>query len=203
MRGNKLEAVKEQTLIRFLGLGIKGAHHPWSKDKYTYTVDDLFDHLIKTVIPLVNELKRKKKLPREAPLNFPSPPNKMSLGTTSALGEELFMIDEEQRQMARDEANEEIDKRETSGKGDMLEQKQDIVAPKIDSKLVKRNFKIEMMFEEMGNGGEKESDWYYGVVVKIVNAKERVVEIEWDEKCLHEDDKKITRQKLNLSLIHI
>ena len=31
MRGNKLEAVKEQILIRFLGLGIKEAHHPWSK----------------------------------------------------------------------------------------------------------------------------------------------------------------------------
>ena len=52
----------------------------------------------------------------------------------------------------------------------------------------------------MGNGGEKESDWYYGVVVKIVNAKERVVEIEWDEKCLHEGDKKITRQKLNITM---
>ena len=133
-------------------------------------------------------------------MNFPSPPEKMTLGTTSALGEELFMMDEEQRQKARDEANEEIDKRETSGKGDMLEQKQDIVAPKIDGKLVKKKFKIEMMFEEMGNGGEKESDWYYGVVVKIVNAKERVVGIEWDEKCLHEDDKKITPQKLNITM---
>ena len=86
----------------------------------------------------------------------------MTLGTTSELGVELFMIDEEQRQKARDEANEEIDKRETSGKGDMLEQKQDIVAPKIDGKLVKKKFKIEMMFEDMGNGGEKESDWYMG-----------------------------------------
>ena len=57
-----------------------------------------------------------------------------------------------------------------------------------------------MMFEEMRNGGEKELDWYYGVVVKTVNTKERVVEIEWDEKCLHEDDKKITPQKLNITM---
>ena len=76
MRGNKLEAVKEQILIRCLGLGIKEAHHPWSKDKYTYTADELFDQLIKTVIPLVSELKQQNKLPTEAPLNFPSPPKK-------------------------------------------------------------------------------------------------------------------------------
>ena len=119
------------------------------KDKYTYTADEFFDHLIKTVIPLVSELKQQQKLPREAPLNFPSAPEKMTLGTTSALGEELFMIDEEQWQKARDEANEEIDKRETSGKGDMLEKKQDIVAPKIDGILVKKTFRIEMTFEEM------------------------------------------------------
>ena len=65
MRGNKLEAVKEQILIRYLGLGIKEAHHPWSKDKYTYTADEFFDHLIKTVIPLVSELKQQKSFLRK------------------------------------------------------------------------------------------------------------------------------------------
>ena len=43
--------------------------------------------------------------------------------------------------------------------GDMLEQIQDIVVPKIDRNLVKKNFKIKMMFEQMGDGGEKETDW--------------------------------------------
>ena len=33
-----------------------------------------------------------------------------------------------------------------------------------------------------------------------MNAKERVVEIEWDEKFLHKDDKKTTLQKLNITM---
>ena len=199
MTANKLEAVKEQILIRYLGLGIKEAHHPWSKGQHTYTADELLDHLMKKVIPLESELKR-GKLPTEALMNFPPPPEQMNLGTTSELGENLFMIDEEQRQKAIDEANEEIEKREARGEGDMLEQKQDIVAPKIDGNLVKKKFKIEMMFEQMGNDGEKEMDWYYGVVVDIVNAKKRVVEIEWDDACLHEGDGKTTKQKLNVKM---
>ena len=76
MTANKLEAVKEQILIRYLGLGIKEAHHPWSKGQHTYTADELLDHLMKNVIPLESELKRGKKLPTEAPMNFLPPPEK-------------------------------------------------------------------------------------------------------------------------------
>ena len=64
-------------------------------------------------------------------MNIPALSEQMTLGTTSELRENLFIIDEEQRQTARDEANKEIDKIETRGKGAMLEQKQAIVAPKI------------------------------------------------------------------------
>ena len=56
------------------------------------------------------------------------------------------------------------------------------------------------MFEQMGDGGEKENDWYYGVVVDIVNQKNRVVTIKWDDECLHEGDAKITKQKLNVKM---
>ena len=70
-------------------------------------------------------------------MNFPAPPEHMALGTTSELGENLFLADEEQQQKARDEANEEIEIREARGDGDMLEQKQDLVVPKIDRNLVK------------------------------------------------------------------
>ena len=82
----------------------------------------------------------------------------------------------------------------------MLEQMQDIVAPKINRNLVKKKIKIEMMFEQMGDGGEKETDWYYGVVVDIVNPKKRVVKIKWDDECLHEGDANMTTQKLNVSM---
>ena len=67
---------------------------------------------------------------------------------------------------------------------------------KIQLHLVKRKFKIEMMFEQVGNGGELIADWYHGVVVSIVNKKKRTVEIEWNDNCLHEDDPKITKHQL-------
>ena len=54
----------------------------------------------------------------------------MDLGTTSELGENLFLADKEQRQKARDEANDEIDKRERRGDDDMLEQMHDIAEAK-------------------------------------------------------------------------
>ena len=72
----------------------------------------------------------------------------------------------------------------------MLSEKQEKVAPEINSKLVKEKFKIGMMFEQVGNSGELIPDWYHGVVVEIINKETRTVEIEWDEKCLHGDDKK-------------
>ena len=72
--------------------------------------------------------------------------------------------------------------------------------PKIDRNLVKNIFKIEMMFEQMGDGGEKEIDWYYGVVVDIVNSKKIVVKIKWGNACLHEGDVKLTKKKLNVSM---
>jgi hypothetical protein len=200
MRGNKLEAVKEQLSIAYLGLGIEGAHHPWSEKQgtvaYTFTVDELFEHFVLTVLPLVNELKRKGKLPTEPPLNVPSSPETMTCGTTSELGEDLFKMDKERRQKLKIDVYKEIDVREGEGKGDMLSEKQDIVAPEINNNLVKKKFKIEMMFEQVGNSGELISDWYHGVVVNIVNKEKRTVKIKWDENCLHEDDQKITKHQL-------
>ena len=52
------------------------------------------------------------------------------------------------------------------------------------------------MFEQVGNSGEIIPDWYHGVVVKIMNKGKQTVEIKWDEKCLHGDDKKKTKHPL-------
>ena len=70
-------------------------------------------------------------------MNFLSQPKQTTLGTISKLGDDLFMINKEQRQEMRDETNKKIDKRVASGKGDTLDQKQDIVAPKIDNNWLK------------------------------------------------------------------
>ena len=99
------------------------------------------------VLPLVDKLKHKGKLPTKPPLDFPSLPETRTVGTTSKLGEDLFKIDEERRQKIRSDTYKEIDTRKAEGKGDMLSEKQDEVAPEINNKLVKRKFEIEMMFE--------------------------------------------------------
>ncbi len=63
----KLKYVKEQILIRYLGLGWVEAYHPWSKDGYTYTAEDLLKHLVDVVIPLI----KTKHADEDAPINLP------------------------------------------------------------------------------------------------------------------------------------
>ena len=109
-------------------------------------------------------------------------------------------MDKEDRQKITSDTYKEIDKREAEGKGDMLAENQDTVAPEIDNHLVRKKSKIEMMFQQVGNSGELIPDWYHGVVVKIVNKEKRIVEIEWDEKCLHEDDAKRSKQQLMITM---
>ncbi len=64
LKKDKLECVKEQILIRYLGLGWEEAHHPWSKNKHQYTASALLKHFCEIVIPLqdINEV------PKQAPI---------------------------------------------------------------------------------------------------------------------------------------
>ena len=86
----RLAAVKEQILIRYLGLGWAKAHHPWSRDGETFTSDTLFKHLLNVVIPLRNELD----VPPEPPLNVPDLPDVTNLGTVSELAERMKEVSE-------------------------------------------------------------------------------------------------------------
>jgi hypothetical protein len=83
---DKLECVKEQILIRYLGLGWDEAHHPWSKNKHQYTASELLKHLCEIVIPLedINEV------PKQAPIKLPTRPDDFTLGTKSA---DLIQLD--------------------------------------------------------------------------------------------------------------
>jgi hypothetical protein len=81
----KLQAIKEQHLIQTLGLGWEDAHHSWSKNGVTYSAQHLLDHLCKVVIPLT----AKKTIPDDAPAKLPTFPDVQTLGTLSAIGEEL------------------------------------------------------------------------------------------------------------------
>jgi hypothetical protein len=57
LKKKKIECVKEQILIRYLGLGWEEAHHPWSKNKHTYSASELLKHLCEVVIPLQDTKK--------------------------------------------------------------------------------------------------------------------------------------------------
>ena len=90
MRSCRLDVVKDQLQILYISLGIEEAHHAYSKDGHTYTVDELFEHLVETVIPMYVDFKRKGKFPTVAPLKLLCPPNVATLRTMSELGNELY-----------------------------------------------------------------------------------------------------------------
>ena len=66
--------------------------------------------------------------------DFLPPPKQLTIEATyihtSELGEELFLIDNDQQQKDRDAANQEIDKRKAREEGFMLKQNQDIIIPR-------------------------------------------------------------------------
>ena len=72
--------MKEQILIVYKGLGIKEAHHPWSKGDHEYTGVELLEHYVKVALPL----KKTRKLPKEAPMEHPYHPELLVLGTLSS-----------------------------------------------------------------------------------------------------------------------
>ena len=97
---SRLAAVKEQILIRYLGLGWTKAHHPWSsKDHGTYNAKYLLKWLTNTVIPLADVNDK----PDEPPLKMPTPPQRRSLvGTTSALANEFKTANRDERERRGD-----------------------------------------------------------------------------------------------------
>jgi hypothetical protein len=67
--------------MRYLGLSWVEAHHPWSSKGRTFTADELFDHLIRVVIPL--EYEPDREIPIELPVDLPTVPDAIIIGTRS------------------------------------------------------------------------------------------------------------------------
>ncbi len=137
---DKIECVKKQILIRYLGLGWKEAHHPWSKNRHQYNASELLKHLCEVVIPLHNV----KEVPNQAPIKLPSRPDNFMLGTKSA---DLIQLDD--GALAREEqirlnAMLEQNQREMNGFGNQLMEMQQ-TSWAID-KIWKGSFKIDMCF---------------------------------------------------------
>ena len=78
----RLNAVKEQILIRKIGFGLVECSHPWSREGRQYSSKELLAHLTNMVIPL--EITR--GIPLEVPMTVTSGlSTKYKLGTESAL----------------------------------------------------------------------------------------------------------------------
>ena len=108
MRSCRLDVVKDQLHILYIGLVIEEIHHAYSKYSHIYTADELFEHLVDAAIPLYVDLKRKVKLLTVAPLKLPCPPNVATLVTMSELGNNLYNQTEIEQVRLRKEAQDEI-----------------------------------------------------------------------------------------------
>ena len=70
--------------MRYLGLGIEEAHHPFSDNKRSFTSRELLDHLVDKVIPHEKTII----LPTETPITAPTLPTLQNVGTASQLASE-------------------------------------------------------------------------------------------------------------------
>jgi hypothetical protein len=108
--------LKEQILIRCVGLGWEEAHHPWTKGGYIYTPIELLEHLTKVVIPL----QRYKTVPENPPMNLPSRPTLPTLGTKAFDITDMDVLSTEQNTKLQMDAYKERERMEDEGIGDQL-----------------------------------------------------------------------------------
>ena len=81
----RLAAMKEQILIRYLGLGWELDHHAWSEGGRTFYSEELYRNLVELVIPIVDALA----VPPEPPVKIPLLPEMKTLRTVSDFSGEL------------------------------------------------------------------------------------------------------------------
>ena len=67
--------------MRYLGLGIEEAHHPWSENIWSFTSRELLDHLVHKVFPHEKTII----LPTEAPITAPTLATFQKVGKISRL----------------------------------------------------------------------------------------------------------------------
>jgi hypothetical protein len=118
------------------------------------------------------------------------------LGTTSDLVVEHPDINSNSLEKLKDATLEERMRREEVGETDCdaIRQKA-YVMPEVDENLV--GFKIEYCFTYSDDDGTPYDAWCDGVVVeKVINEKNRMVLIRWNEKKVHEGDQLVPRHKL-------
>mmetsp|Transcript_26186 Transcript_26186/g.44648 ORF Transcript_26186/g.44648 Transcript_26186/m.44648 type:complete len:365 (-) Transcript_26186:8-1102(-) len=189
----KLDAVKEQIRIRVIGFGWKDLHHPWSKDGYEYTSEELLEYLLTKLIP--EQAKSKRGIPAKPTMTLPSRKQTMQLGTKTLDVVDLDAAYKEDKEQAIEEAIGLRDRLENDGKSDRYEKCQPPKPKKIDSSL--EGAKIEQLWILTEPDGTKVRQWYQGKVVAV--KKRSKVRIKWNSECLRDGDLEITEERFLIS----
>ena len=113
----RLDVLKYQLHILYIGLIIEDSHPAYSKEVNTYLAEEIFEHLVETAIPLYIDLKKKGKLPTVAPLKLSCLPNLAMLRNMSGLGNNIYKQTKIEQVRMRKEAQYERDKIEERGEG--------------------------------------------------------------------------------------
>ena len=77
--------MKEQILIRYLGLGWELDHHAWSDGGRTFSSEEFYKNLVEVVITIADYLA----VPPDPPMNIPTLPEIKTLIDVLDLAEEL------------------------------------------------------------------------------------------------------------------
>ncbi len=188
----KLQFVKEQILIRYLGLGWTKAYHPWSKNKYIYSPAELMEHFVKVVLPLQNT----EVVLEAPPMNLPGLPTLPALGTVA---HDITTLEEENNNVGlqlRINAMVERERLEDDGIGDELMEMLETLWP--IKRLRAKDFATDMLFEYEDDDGST-LVWCQGRVVDFIREsidKHVYVKIKWSDKCVRDGDLKVTRNQL-------
>ncbi len=129
--------------------------------------------------------------PDDAPVKSPTDLDVCTLGTLSAIGEELKTKSLATITEFKHKGREERDRREKEGLGNRWGGKQSVVIPEIIDKFI--GFKIEMLFNYTHDQG---LSWCLEEVIVIKDANKKTVKVRWVEEHVGEGEHSEMIQKL-------
>ena len=135
-------------------------------------------------------------IPSEPPMKMNEICGQYTLGTKSDLDYRDESVTGCSIEKLKENAIKEWERRERDNETDRDASKQQNIMPEIDDSLV--GFNIEYCFTYDEEDGSQYLSWVDGYVIKIINVKTRVVEIEWNKKKVIEGDATVTKQKLGI-----
>ena len=120
----------------------------WSSEGHTYTSKQLFKWLLEIVIPMANY----QDIPSEPPLNMPSLPEMVELGTVSGLAKDLEQENKDNKEAMKSKAARIKGERGDMGFGDKWSDQQMSVLPEFNEENM-LGFKVEMVWSYAGGDG--------------------------------------------------